>query len=110
MLAALCAQKITVKSPSDTVELLDRLVDLGLTDEIFDIVHHFNEETIAQHRNYCSEHPGRFQPGGTNEQVQRRLKIMLNAYVAGGFTNVNVFRYLAHASVTEIPYDETSGT
>lgn len=99
-----------MKSPSNTVELLDRLVELGLTDEIFDIVHHFNGETIERHRNYCAGHPGRFQTGGTNEQVQRRLEIMLNTYTAGGFTNTNVFRYLAHASITEIPYDESSDT
>jgi len=91
--------------PKETVELLDRLVELGFTDEYFDIVHHFNRETIKRHKQYCSEHAGNFQSGGANEQVQRRLKMVLNSFVAGGFTNVAVFRYLAHASVAELPYN-----
>ena len=92
--------------PIITVELLDHLVKLGFTDEMFDIVHHFNGETIERHRNYCKEHSGVFTVGGTNEQVQQRLQIILNSYVSGGYTKSEVFRYLAHASVVEIPYDE----
>lgn len=95
-----------MSEPSITVELLDKLVKLGFTDEFFDIVHHFNGETIEQHRKYCIEHTGRFQSGGTNEQVQRRLNMVLNSYLSGGFTNIEVFRFLAHASVVEVPYAE----
>ena len=90
--------------PIITVELLDRLVKLGFTDEYFDIVHHFEGETIERHRKYCLHHGGNFQSGGTNEKVQRRLRIVLNAFVFGGFASSEVFRYLAHASVAEIPY------
>lgn len=96
--------------PKVTVELLDHLVKLGFTDEYFDIVHHFNGETIDRHKKYCSEHTGKFQSGGTNEQVQHRLKIVLNSFVAGGFSNITVFRYLAHASVAEVPYNESANT
>ena len=92
--------------PTNTVALLDRLEKLGFTDEFFDIVHHFNGESIERHRKYCADHAGAFKAGGTNEQVQQRLNIILNSYVSGGFTNPEVFRYLAHASVIEIPYDE----
>ena len=96
--------------PIITVELLDHLVKLGFTDEFFDIVHHFNGETIEQHRKYCAEHSGSFQSGGTNEQVQKRLRVVLNSYVFGGFTCTSVFRYLAHASVEEIPYVDDRAT
>ena len=92
--------------PKITVELLDRLVERGFTDEFFDIVHHFNGEPIERHRKYCLGHSGKFEPSGTNEQVQKRLRIVLDSYVAGGFTNVEVFRFLAHASVVEVPYVE----
>ncbi len=92
--------------PTNTIVLLDRLETLGFTDEFFNIVHHFDGETIDSHKKYCSDHTGVFKSGGTNEQVQHRLHIVLNSYVSGGFTNPEVFRYLAHASVVEIPYNE----
>lgn len=90
----------------NTVDLLNQLVKLGFTDEYFDIVHHFEGETIDKHIKYCEKHNGSFQAGGTNEQVQKRLTIVLNTYVVGGFSNTNVFRYLSHASVTELPYKD----
>ncbi|MDA1228840.1 MAG: hypothetical protein O3A33_12915 [Chloroflexi bacterium] len=40
-----------MSAPIETVELLDRLVDMGFTDEYFDIVHHFNGEPIERHKN-----------------------------------------------------------
>lgn len=95
-----------MNEPSVTVELLDKLIKLGFTDEFFDIVHHFEGETIEQHRKYCNNHAGLFQSGGTNEQVQQRLGIVVKSYISGGFTNIEVFRFLAHASVIEVPYAE----
>ena len=95
-------------NPIITVEILDRLVKLGFKDEYFDIIHHFNGETIERHRKYCLEHSGSFKSGGTNEQVQNRLRMVLNSYVFGGFTNEETFRLLAHASVIELPYDEAT--
>lgn len=92
--------------PKDTVEILDDLVKRGFTDEFFDIAHHFNGISIDRHRAYCLDHTGHFQPDGTNEQVQKRLRIVRDAYVAGRFTNAEVFRFLAHASVIEVPYVE----
>jgi hypothetical protein len=97
--------KENMNKPTITIVLLDRLEELGFTNEFFDIVHHFNGESIESHRKYCANHTGVFKAGGTNEQVQKRLHIILNSYVSGGFTNPDVFRYLAHASVVEIPYD-----
>ena len=93
-----------MNSPKITIELLTKLCDLGFTDEFFDIVHHFEGETIKSHINYCANHAGEFQAGGTNERAQKRLRMVLNSYVAGGFTNPTVFRFLAHASVIEVPY------
>jgi hypothetical protein len=102
----LCAGDSILSEPLKTIELLEQLIDLGFNDEYFDIVHHFEGETIEQHQKYCSKHSGRFQSGGTNEQVQRRLKIVLDSFVGGRFENTEVFRFLAHASVKEIPYAE----
>ena len=97
-------------NPIITVELLEHLVKLGFNDEYFDIVHHFNGETIDSHKNYCVKHSGLFMTGGTNEQVQQRLRIVLNSYVFGSFTCTEVFRFLAHASVTEVPYKDDENT
>ena len=47
-----------MSQPIVTVEILDRLVKLGFTDEFFDIVHHFDGEPIERHRKYCLEHTG----------------------------------------------------
>ena len=93
-----------MSEPTVTVELLDRLVELGFTDEFFDIVYHFNGETIEHYRENCVVHSGEFKPGGIDEQVQKRLRIVLDSFAAGGFTNVEVFRFMAHASVVEVPY------
>lgn len=91
-------------SPLVTVELLKELVEFGFTDEFFDIVHHFEGETINSHLKYCENHSGQFQKGGTNEKTQERLRMVLNSYKGGSFTNTEVFRFLAHASVKELAY------
>ena len=90
--------------PLVRVELLDRLVKLGFADEQFYIVHHFDAEPIERHRKYCETHQGEFQAGGKNENVQKRLRIILSSYVFGGFSNPAAFTALAHASVTEVPF------
>lgn len=92
--------------PLITLDLLDKLVELGFTDEFFDIVHNFEAETIEHHRNYCLNYDGPFQSGGINEQTQKRLRIVLDAFVAGGFENKETFRFLAHAAAKEVPYRE----
>ena len=91
-------------SPIVTVELLDRLVTLGFTDENFAIVHHFEGEPIERHRKYCVDHAGKFQSEGTNGAVQRRLRIILCSYVFGGFSRPEAFDSLAHAAVAEVPF------
>ena len=94
-----------MSAPSVTIELLDELVKFGFTDDIFHIVNNFNNDTIAQYRLNCSGFTGNFQSGSVNDQVQRRLAMVLKSFMAGGFTNMEVFRYLAHASVAEVPYE-----
>lgn len=91
--------------PIATVHLLEHLVKLGFKNEHFYLVHHFERESIKSHCKYCEEHPGQFEPDGTNEKLQRRLRIILNAYVFGGFTSKSVFKALAQASVAEVPID-----
>lgn len=91
-------------SATVTVELLQELVELGFTDEFFDIIHHFEGETINTYLKYCINHSSQFQKGGTNEKLQERLFMVLNSYKGGAFTNTEVFRFLAHASVKELAY------
>ena len=95
-----------MNNPKKTIDLLDQLKTLGFTDGHFDIVHHLKDESIESHKKYCENLTGVFKAGGTNEQVQRRLQIILNSYVSGEFTKQEVFSYLARASVVEIPHEE----
>ncbi len=93
-----------MNDPRRTVQLLDELQTLGLTDSAFAIVHHFDNETIERHRHYCLR-TTRFEPNGTNELVQRRLELVLRSYRGGGFASgrAAVFAALCEAAVAEIP-------
>jgi len=97
-----------------TIELLDELEALGFDDQAFGHLHHFRAtrgvyDTIAAHRRYA-EKTAEFRKGGTNEKVQRRLELVLNAYKAGPFTRSKpVFLALAQAAVDEIPFDAVEG-
>jgi hypothetical protein len=66
--------------PKKTIRLLDVLQGLGFSDEAFRLIHHFRlvgrNATINRHRRYC-EGLETFADGGTNELVQRRLKLVL---------------------------------
>lgn len=98
-------------SPKDTIFILERLVPLGFTDEAFSLLHHFSDNksssslnTIAAHKAYC-ETIKDFQSDGANEKVLRRLKLVLSAYLLGGFCSghSDIFIALAEASRIEIP-------
>jgi hypothetical protein len=73
--------------PVETIRLLDVLEGLGFTDEAFRLLHHFRladrKATINRHRRYCEGHET-FAVDGNNELVQLRLKLVLQAYQAGG--------------------------
>jgi hypothetical protein len=101
-----------VSSTKRTVELLNELEALGFTDHAFGHLHHFRVtrgvyDTIAAHRKYVEKHD---YVRGTNEKVQRRLELVLNAYRAGPFKRAApVFLALAQAAVEEIPFDTMDG-
>ena len=93
--------------PSITIILLDELESLGFDNTAFSALHHFREkgrrETIKSHRKYC-ENTRQFKENDNNLQVQRRLRLVLNAYVLGGFESQypEVFLGLAEAAYKEI--------
>jgi DNA-binding transcriptional MerR regulator len=60
--------------PDQTVMFLNALERLGLTDEIFGLVHHMAKQTIDQHRQYCAPPRGRFHPDSPNATVCKRLR------------------------------------
>ncbi|MBE0702802.1 MAG: hypothetical protein IH582_06485 [Afipia sp.] len=94
--------------PKETLRLLDELEALGFTSEAFAKLHHFRlagrEATIGRHRSYCNK-TSAFAADGTNELVQRRLKLVLDSYRQGGFRSGHsaVFVALAEAAFHEIP-------
>ena len=96
-----------MKSPEDTLMLLDRLESLGFDDNAFSVLHHFREQgrdaKIAGHRRYC-EKTDSFKVGETNELVQDRLKLVLSAFLLGGFkkSDPKIFAHLAEAAYLEI--------
>jgi hypothetical protein len=93
--------------PKTTILLLDKLEELGFSNDAFSALHHFKEkgraDTIAEHRAYCIETDS-FQDGSANARIQQRLKLVLNAYQLGGFQSgkAEVFRCLAEAAYSEI--------
>ena len=101
---------ITMGTTKRMLGLLDDLEQLGFTDHAFGHLHHFRAtrgvyDTIAAHRKYLQKHAS---VRGTNEKVQRRLELVLNAYRAGPFKRgAPVFLALAQAAVEEIPFDTT---
>jgi hypothetical protein len=94
--------------PQESIRLLDALESLGFTNEAFRLLHHFRlndgTPTINDHRTYC-EGLQTFRSGGTNDLVQQRLKLVLQAYEVGGFKSgkAEVFAALAEAAFQEIP-------
>jgi len=91
--------------PKETVLLLDELERLGFTDQAFHVLHHFrSDETLSRHRAYCEVHDS-FRTDGNNELVQKRLRMVLAAYKAGGFRSgkPEVFVALAEAAFRNTP-------
>ena len=96
--------------PARTLALLNELEGVGMSNDAFSILHHFQSpETIQSHTSYCrllSEEGSRFRTR-SNPLVQRRLEMVLAMYRAGGFkeTTSALFEHLAHAAVLEVPFD-----
>ena len=95
-------------SPQRTLDLLDELEALGFDDSAFAKLHHFRlmgvSDTIQKHRDYCKTQ-NNLRSNDSNEEVQRRLQMVLKAYKAGGFSSCRpeVFMALAEAAFVELP-------
>jgi hypothetical protein len=95
-------------NPKKSLDLLQRLSEIGFTDEAFARLHHFRlkdrKASIAEHLHYLAK-TTTFQDDGENERVQRRLELVLKAYQAGGFVSgdAGVFAALADAAFSELP-------
>ena len=92
-----------------TPQILDELVRLGFSDEVFRLLHHFRSAgtpiSIARHREYCSD-TAQFRDNQSNARTQRRLEFVLHTYrdewkLPPG--NSAVFRALAEAAFLGIP-------
>jgi hypothetical protein len=92
----------------DTLELLDRLEQLGFDDNAFALLHFHREdgksETITRHRRYCAG-CNELKADGNNARVQQRLRLVLRACELAGFSShrPDVFELLAQAAYAEIP-------
>jgi hypothetical protein len=95
--------------PAVTLELLSELEGLGLTDDAFAVMHHFEKpERIASHRNYCmmiKEEGGNFRTA-TNRLLQRRLELVLKILTLTDIKNRNprTFLTLSELSILEHPH------
>jgi hypothetical protein len=98
--------------PRQTILLLDQLSALGFTDEDFASIHHSPRgETIGGMRRYCEGLLGSFQAGAANEQVRKRLELVLAAFRSSGFSSPakpGVFRTLCQDAVRQIPIRQSS--
>lgn len=101
-------------SPQRTIELLEQLQSLGFDDAAFAKLHHFRlsgkNDTIAKHRKYVLQQAN-LRENDSNEEVQRRLALVLTTYRNGGFTSrsSSVFQALADAVFHEIPPRRAGG-
>jgi hypothetical protein len=95
--------------PAVTLELLSELEGVGLTDEAFALMHHFEKpERIANHRSYClmvQDEGGNFRTV-TNRLVQRRLELILKILTLANIRNrtPSTFLALAELSISEFPH------
>lgn len=96
-------------NPQFTLELLTELEGMGLTDEAFAIMHHFEKpERIVNHRKYClilHEEGSSFRTI-TNRLVQRRLDLVLRilTQVSIKSRSSQTFIALAELSTSEFPH------
>jgi hypothetical protein len=90
-----------------TIELLNKLEELGFTDAAFSKVHHHREKgeerTIRRFRSYIGRPTDSFQEGSNNALVHCQLEIIWKAYQGGGFKSKSssIFVALAEAAYLE---------
>lgn len=63
-------------TPDGTLAVLDELVELGLTNDVFQIIHPKLGETILRHRQYVEDR-GSFRSNSRNVQINHRLQFCL---------------------------------
>lgn len=94
--------------PQYTKDLLQLLLKYGFTDAAFSIMHPDHGSgggQIDAHLKHCNN-VSSFPNDSPNARVQRRLEIILKAFLGGGFSvgNEAIFISLAKASVAQIPF------
>ena len=96
--------------PKKTVWLINQLVPLGLTDVIFNRLHH-SGESIVGHHTYCKEHSSF--SGPTNVAVRKRLDYIHGEIVARGFSDSlpdGLLDHLADVALRHYPLSADSET
>jgi len=87
-----------------TILLVDKLVEIGFTEEAFQKLHHMGENaSIKSFRNYCAKVS--FRPNGTNALFVKRLEHILATFLLGNFTKQETWLPLAEAVLIEIPFE-----
>jgi hypothetical protein len=97
-------RRFDVAGPKVTIELLDELVRLGLTNEAFRRLHHSQRETIHGFRQWYLK-TSSFVAGGNNERVHERLKYVMTEYRVRGLPpgETDVLVELAAKAFVKIP-------
>lgn len=97
---------------AETLRLLDELEAKGLTEAMFELIHHQGEEQaghcLAGHRRYCEElvrdRTGFFQsPDAQNAQVQRRLRLLADRIKASSHPGEVEWEAAIHEALRRVP-------
>ena len=91
--------------PKRTIELLEKLRGLGLSDDEFQILHHQSWATIESMIRYCRK-TGSFRAGDNNHKVRERLEYILSALERQEHPAATTARLatLAQEAVRRIPF------
>jgi hypothetical protein len=90
---------------AETIALLRELQVLGFDDEAYRLLRETDpKDTIKAHLDYAAQHR-EMVPDGQSERIQRRLRLIRDAYIKAAFRSgsTEVFRGLAMAARAEIP-------
>lgn len=95
--------------PQRTLAMLNELEKYGFTDADFYSIHHFSlwgrDMSIQRMRDYIARPIESFKRK-TNKELKRRLEMVLEMYLAGGFAcpaEPGVFKSLCEMAVRRIP-------
>jgi hypothetical protein len=96
-----------------SLDLLNELESLGFNDEAFWRLHHFrtrgDKDTVQLHRDYLTKQlaaGATLRDNDSNEEVQRRMQLVLDWYKRGAFNSdpAGVFAGLAEVAFELVPH------